>query len=174
MRWLAVLCVVTLDSPCDESCCRDPCLHGCRFRFASCCGFSQLLGGGCPALWDRSSVAQGYRLAGVPGVDWSKLPDGNQALGLMQINTIHLPALAKFGIRREDLFDACINQKVGAWILADCMRRFGQIWRAVGCYYAGPGSKNFSAQEKYVSGVRRYYEGYRCKSSPKGCACEGS
>lgn len=89
------------------------------------------------------------------------LPDGNRAIGLMQINTIHLPALARYGIQRDDLFDACVSQKVGAWVLADCVRRFGAVWRAVGCYYAGPGSKNWVAQERYVASVRRHYEGYR-------------
>jgi lytic transglycosylase, catalytic len=148
-------------------------------------GFALLPAVASASCWEEAAQRYGIDPLLLKAIAWQesrgwtgaigpKLPDGNQALGLMQINTIHLPALAKFGIRREDLFDACINQKVGAWILADCMRRFGQIWRAVGCYYAGPGSKNFSAQEKYVSGVRRYYEGYRCKSSPKGCACEGS
>jgi soluble lytic murein transglycosylase-like protein len=97
---------------------------------------------------------------------WSKavgpmLPDGNQALGVMQINTIHLPALAPYGIRRAHLFDACVSQKVGAWVLADCIKRFGSKWKAVGCYYAGPASKNTAAQIEYVLDVQRFYAGYR-------------
>jgi soluble lytic murein transglycosylase-like protein len=79
----------------------------------------------------------------------------------MQINTIHLPNLARFGIRREDLFDACTSQKVGAWVLADCIQRFGATWKSVGCYYAGPGSTNVAAQVEYVRDVQRFYEGYR-------------
>lgn len=51
---------------------------------------------------------------GWTGAVGPKLKDGNRALGLMQINTIHLPNLARFGIRREHLFDACTSQKVGA------------------------------------------------------------
>jgi soluble lytic murein transglycosylase-like protein len=89
------------------------------------------------------------------------LKDGNRALGVMQINTIHLPALARFGIRREHLFDACVSQKVGAWILAQCMQRFGATWKAVGCYYAGPASKAVRAQEGYVKDVQRFYAAYR-------------
>ena len=97
---------------------------------------------------------------GWTGAVGPKLRDGNRALGLMQINTIHLPSLGRFGIRREHLFDACTSQKVGAWVLADCIQRFGQTWKAVGCYYAGPASKNVSAQVEYVRDVQRFYQGY--------------
>lgn len=95
-----------------------------------------------------------------------QLPDGNRALGLMQINTIHLPALARFGIGREHLFDACISQNVGAWVLADCMSRFGSTWKAVGCYYAGPASRNVRAQAQYVADVQHFYAGYRSAAAP--------
>lgn len=98
---------------------------------------------------------------GWTGAVGPKLKDGNRALGLMQINTIHLPNLARFGIRREHLFDACTSQKVGAWVLADCIQRFGATWKSVGCYYAGPASTNVSAQVEYVRDVQRFYEGYR-------------
>lgn len=97
---------------------------------------------------------------GYPNAVGKLLPDGNVALGLMQINTIHLPALARYGIRREHLFEACTSQKVGAWVLADCIKRFGSTWKAVGCYYAGPASKNIPAQLEYVQSVQRYYAGY--------------
>lgn len=98
---------------------------------------------------------------GRPDAVGPKLPDGNRALGVMQINTIHLPALAPWGIEREHLFDACTSQKVGAWVLADCIRRFGQTWKAVGCYYAGPASKNIAAQVEYVLDVQKFYAGYK-------------
>lgn len=98
---------------------------------------------------------------GRPDAVGPKLPDGNRALGVMQINTIHLPTLARWGIEREHLFDACTSQKVGAWVLADCIRRFGETWKAVGCYYAGPASKNIAAQIEYVLDVQKFYEGYK-------------
>ncbi|MEN9905442.1 MAG: hypothetical protein RLZZ555_2007 [Pseudomonadota bacterium] len=98
---------------------------------------------------------------GWTGAVGPRLRDGNHALGLMQINTIHLPRLAQFGIRREQLFDACTSQKVGAWVLADCIRRFGSTWKSVGCYYAGPASRNLAAQEDYVRDVQRFHAGYR-------------
>lgn len=97
---------------------------------------------------------------GNPRAIGPSLSDGNRALGVMQINTIHLPELSQWGITRNDLFEACTNQKVGAWILKRCIDEFGALWRAVGCYYAGPRSRAYAAMESYVSGVRKNYEGY--------------
>lgn len=98
---------------------------------------------------------------GWTGAVGPKLKDGNRALGLMQINTIHLPELARYGINKEDLFDACVSANVGAWVLADCIQKFGPTWKAVGCYNAGPRSKNVAAQVKYIKDVQKFYDGYR-------------
>jgi len=100
---------------------------------------------------------------GWPQAVGPQLPDGNRALGLMQINSIHLPRLARYGIRREHLFDPCMSQQVGAWILADCIQKFGSTWKAVGCYYAGPASRNTAAQVEYVLSVQRFYRGYQAQ-----------
>lgn len=97
---------------------------------------------------------------GLPTAIGPLLHDGNRALGLMQINTVHLTALARWGIRRQDLFDACISQFVGAWILRQCIDQFGARWRAVGCYFAGPASQAFAQQQGYIEQVQRHYRGY--------------
>lgn len=96
-----------------------------------------------------------------------RLPDGNRALGLMQINSIHLPNLRQYGVRREDLFDGCASARIGAWVLADCIETFGATWRAVGCYVAGPRSKNTAAQLEYVRSVKAHYDGYRRQSAAR-------
>lgn len=62
--------------------------------------------------------------------------DGSRDIGLMQINSSWLPKLARYGIRREDLFNACVNGYVGTWILAANIRQFGPTWKAVGAYNA--------------------------------------
>jgi len=98
---------------------------------------------------------------GDPRAVGPRLPDGNVAVGLMQINTVHLPSLAQYGIRREHLFDACISQEVGVWVLANCIREYGATWKAVGCYYTGPKSGNMHAQAEYVRDVQRFYAGYQ-------------
>ena len=64
--------------------------------------------------------------------------DGSQDLGLMQINSIHLDKLAKYGITREKLLtDPCINIKVGAWILSWNVHRHGYNKFSLGAYNAG-------------------------------------
>jgi soluble lytic murein transglycosylase-like protein len=93
-----------------------------------------------------------------------RLPDGNVAIGQMQINTVHLKTLAQYGIHRDDLFDACTSQTVGAWVLSSCINQYGSTWKAVGCYYAGPKSENVGAQVHYVKDVQRYYAGYKAQA----------
>jgi soluble lytic murein transglycosylase-like protein len=67
--------------------------------------------------------------------------DGSEDIGLMQINSSWLPKLARWGITRERLFDACVNSYVGTWILASNIKQFGATWKAVGAYNAVSSSK---------------------------------
>ncbi|WP_408283054.1 lytic transglycosylase domain-containing protein [Paraburkholderia graminis] len=62
--------------------------------------------------------------------------NGTEDIGLMQINSSWLPKLARYGIRRQDLFNPCVNGYVGTWILASNIRQFGPTWKAVGAYNA--------------------------------------
>lgn len=73
--------------------------------------------------------------------------NGSVDIGLMQINTQHLPVLARVGITREHLLDPCTNIAVGAWVLANAVRRHGMTWEAIGAY-------NSSIPER-----RRWYAG---------------
>ncbi|MBP8285258.1 MAG: lytic transglycosylase domain-containing protein [Rhodoferax sp.] len=124
------------------------------------------------SCWERAAATYAMDPLLLKAIGWQesrgwsqavgpKLAQGNVALGVMQINTVHLPRLAQFGMTRQDLFDACVNQTVGAWVLADCIAQMGSTWKAVGCYYAGPRSTNLAKQAQYVSEVRKHYEGYR-------------
>jgi soluble lytic murein transglycosylase-like protein len=62
--------------------------------------------------------------------------NGSYDIGLMQINSRWLPTLRKYGIEESQLWDACVNIQVGAWVLAQNMQRMGNSWEAVGAYNA--------------------------------------
>lgn len=63
--------------------------------------------------------------------------NGSIDIGLMQINTLWLPELRRHGIGARDLLDPCVSIHVGAWVLSQKMRRYGNTWTAVGAYNAG-------------------------------------
>jgi lysozyme-related protein Hpa2 len=62
--------------------------------------------------------------------------NGSVDLGMMQINSIHLPELKKFKIHRRDLMNSCKNIYVAAWLLRRQMDRHGNNWVAVGGYHS--------------------------------------
>lgn len=79
---------------------------------------------------------------------------GTHDIGLMQINSSHLRELATFGITERQLYDACTNIHVGAWILAEMIRIHGFSWEAVGAYNAActrrKGKDCEAARSKYA------------------------
>ena len=44
--------------------------------------------------------------------------NGNKDIGVMQVNSLWLPTLAKYGVSEAQLYDLCTNIAVGAWILS--------------------------------------------------------
>ncbi|ONH57125.1 invasion protein IagB [Pseudomonas cedrina subsp. cedrina] len=67
--------------------------------------------------------------------------NGTHDIGLMQINSIHLPRLIKQGITEERLInEPCLSVEVAASILAEFIQRFGYNWTAVGSYNVGTGA----------------------------------
>lgn len=84
--------------------------------------------------------------------------DGSQDIGLMQINSRHLPTLAQYGITEQHLISQpCTSVIVGAWILAGFIREKGYGWQAVGAYNAGTGPQRDSRRAHYAAAVWRYY-----------------
>jgi soluble lytic murein transglycosylase-like protein len=62
--------------------------------------------------------------------------NGSIDIGLMQINSIHLAELNRFGIHRRDLMNACKNIYTAAYLLRQKMRLHGNTWIAVGSYHS--------------------------------------
>ncbi|MFA0013787.1 lytic transglycosylase domain-containing protein [Vibrio lentus] len=78
-------------------------------------------------------------------------------IGLMQINSIHLPTLKKFKITESVLInDPCVNVYVGAWILSDNFARYGFNDFALGAYNAGGSAKKQQARERYANKVKKH------------------
>jgi soluble lytic murein transglycosylase-like protein len=62
--------------------------------------------------------------------------NGSIDYGVMQINSIHLPELARYGIRRDALMVPCKNVYIAAWHLRKQVVRYGNTWTAVGAYHS--------------------------------------
>jgi len=74
----------------------------------------------------------------------NKNKNGTFDYGVMQINSSWYKIIGhKTWVA---LSDPCLNVKVGAWILSDCIKKHGSTWEAVGCYNAN----NKEKRKKYA------------------------
>lgn len=96
-------------------------------------------------LYAVARVETGNRYKIVSG----KNKNGSRDIGLMQINSSHLPRLAKHGITERDLLEnPCLNLHVGAWIMSESIARHGYTWVAIGAYNAGSKNKRLIYAKK--------------------------
>ena len=62
--------------------------------------------------------------------------NGSIDVGAFQINSIHLPELARYGIDRTALGDGCVCAEVAAWHYRRQIDLQGDGWQAVGAYHS--------------------------------------
>ena len=80
----------------------------------------------------------------------------------MQINSAWLPELAKHGISERHLWEPCTNIHVGAWVLAQKVKKLGMTWDAVGAYNATtPAKRKRYAWKVYANLTHNHGEGRR-------------
>ena len=64
----------------------------------------------------------------------NKNTNGTFDIGLMQINTVHLPKLRSIGLKAQDLYRPDVNIAFSAYILSTCFDKHGFNWRGLNCY----------------------------------------
>lgn len=67
-------------------------------------------------------------------------------IGLMQINSVHLAELKRYGVNESTLRNGCASVYVGAWHLRRKMAKYGNTWEAVGAYH----SETPALRDKYA------------------------
>jgi soluble lytic murein transglycosylase-like protein len=78
-----------------------------------------------------------------------KNANGSTDYGVMQINSIHLPTLAQYGISQGTLMEPCKNVYIAAWHLRRQMNKYGNTWQAIGAYH----SETPSLRDKYAQQI---------------------
>lgn len=85
-------------------------------------------------LYAIATVESGLNPAAINDRHWQRTRSVD--IGLMQINSRNLPALAREGIDPGAIWDPCVNIMAGARILREKFDRHGHTWDAVGAYNA--------------------------------------
>lgn len=85
--------------------------------------------------------------------------DGTRDVGLMQINSSHFTELQRHGIDEYQLIaEPCTSIMVGASILSDMIKVYGNNWEAVGAYNAGLKKENYPQRMIYARKVWNKYQ----------------
>jgi len=82
--------------------------------------------------------------------------NGSFDMGPMQINSVHLPALANYGITKDMLVrDACLNIYIGTYQLQKEIILARDFWTGVGNYHSKTHGLNVSYQSRVWSNLQR-------------------
>jgi soluble lytic murein transglycosylase-like protein len=80
--------------------------------------------------------------------------NGSIDYGMMQINSVHLPALSRYGVSAADLMNPCSSVYVAAWHLHRMMIKYGNTWQAVGAYH----SETPAERDRYARAIEALVE----------------
>jgi soluble lytic murein transglycosylase-like protein len=106
-------------------------------------------------LWAIAKVESGLNPMAI-----NRNLNGTVDIGIMQINSSWIPVLKAYGLKDERyLWEPCYNIHVGAWVLAQCIKKFGYTWEAVGCYNATSKTKRVKYSQKVWKQLKPYVRG---------------
>lgn len=80
--------------------------------------------------------------------------NGSIDYGMMQINSVHLPVLARYGVSAADLMNPCLSVYVAAWHLHRMMIKYGNTWQAVGAWH----SETPAERDRYARAIEALVE----------------
>lgn len=86
--------------------------------------------------------------------------NGSRDMGLMQVNSVHLPELARYGITRDMLINnECLNIHVGTFILHRELQRDGDYWTNVGAYNSRTPEHNVRYRTRVWNNLLHIWQG---------------
>lgn len=86
--------------------------------------------------------------------------------GLFQINSVWVPTLEGYGIKKDMLFDPCVNVRAAAWILSKSIRSEGNWKLGIGKYHTGSiTSSTHERAMRYADHVLRIYAALNQKAA---------
>lgn len=80
--------------------------------------------------------------------------NGSTDYGMMQINSIHLPVLSRYGVSATDLMNPCLSVFIAAWHLHKMMIKYGNTWAAIGAYH----SETPAERDRYAGSIEAIVE----------------
>jgi soluble lytic murein transglycosylase-like protein len=81
--------------------------------------------------------------------------NGSVDVGMAQINSVHFPELAKWGITPDKLLDPCVAAHVAAWHLKRGLVRHGNTWFGVAAYHSVTPEHNARYQARVREALMR-------------------
>lgn len=92
--------------------------------------------------------------------------NGSTDYGVMQINSIHLRTLSRYGITRDELMTPCKNIYIAAWQLRRQIVKYGNTWAAVGAYH----SATPALRDRYARQIAAILRGWNVLPERRGNA----
>lgn len=94
-------------------------------------------------LWAVAKVESNFNPS---AINWNR--NGSVDYGVMQINSSWRGRIGEE--RWRALGDPCFNIQMGAYVMADCLRRYGYTYEGIGCYNAGSSDLRIRYAHKVV------------------------